>query len=242
MLYWIIDSYFYILVVIDTIDKFFYLGFSVLKFYISLKMLWGITMNITNSHRLFKGRRGLSEVVTTMIILAFSVLLALTVIIYTNGVTRARMKSTGQEDVRFHKEHAWVDSLDNGTDRAVIAFKLHNLGGKSISLQLIDIRGTEMDWNDVYYNIVNKTSEGSLLYGEIYYFDWGSLIGPNVTIDGYNYTRATGNVWINSGDMIIIYIKAPAMLYKDNIGQPISIAVGTVNANYFTEVVVEAAT
>ncbi|MFB0558288.1 MAG: archaellin/type IV pilin N-terminal domain-containing protein [Candidatus Bathyarchaeia archaeon] len=189
----------------------------------------------------FHRRKGLSTVVTTLIILAFAVLLALTVIIYTNGVTRARMKSTGQEDVRFHKEHAWVDALDNGTDRAVVAFKLHNLGGKSISLQRIDVRGTEMDWSDVYYHIVNKTSEGSLLYSEIYYFDWGSLVGPNVTVDGYNYTRATGNVWVNSGDTIIIYIKAPEIIFKDNIGQPISLAVSTVNANYFTECVAESA-
>lgn len=200
-----------------------------------------ITMITRYPREVFRRRRGLSTVVTTLIILAFAVLLALTVIIYTNGLTRARMKSTGQEDVRFHKEHAWVDALDNGTDRAVVAFKLHNLGGKSISLQRIDVRGTEMDWSDVYYNIVNKTSEGSLLYGEIYYFDWGSLIGPNVTIDGYNYTRATGNVWVNSGDTVIIYIKAPEIIFKDNIGQPISLAVSTVNANYFTECVAESA-
>jgi len=31
-------------------------------------------------------------------------------------------------------------------------------------------------------------------------------------------------------------------MYKDNIGQPITIAVGTVNANYITEVVAEAIT
>lgn len=201
-----------------------------------------VNMTIKYKKKLVFCKKGLSTVVTTMIILAFAVLLALTVIIYTNGLTRARMKSTGQEDIRFHKEHAWVEALDNGTDRAVVAFKLHNLGGKSVSLQRIDIRGTEMNWEDVYFHIVNKTSEGSLLYCEIYYFDWASLVGDNVTIDGYTYTGATGNVWINSGDMLVIYIKAPAMLYKDNIGQPISLAVSTVNANYFTEVVTESAT
>ena len=199
-----------------------------------------VNMTIKYTKKLVFFKKGLSTVVTTLIILAFAVLIALTVIIYTNGLTRARMKSTGQEDIRFHKEHAWVEALDNGTDRAVVAFKLHNLGGKSVSLQRIDIRGTEMNWEDVYFHIVNKTSEGSLLYSEIYYFDWASLVGDNVTIDGYTYTGATGNVWINSGDMLVIYIKAPEIIYKDNIGQPISLAVTTVNTNYFTECVTEA--
>lgn len=199
-------------------------------------------MNIKNPIRFIRRRKGLNEVVTTLILLAFAVLLALTAIIYTNGVTSARMKSTGQEDIRFHKKHTWIESLPNGTDRAVVAFKLHNLGGKSVSIQLIDIRGTEMDWPDVYYHNINSTSEGVLLYAELHYFNWSSLVGPNVAIDGYNYTQATGSVWVNSGDTVIIYIRAPAIMYKDNIGQPITIAVGTVNANYITEVVAEAIT
>lgn len=181
----------------------------------------------------------MTEVVTVLILVAFSVLLALTAIVYTNGVTRARMKSTAQEDVRFHKEHAWIDTLVNGTDRAVVAFKLHNLGGKSISLQTIDIRGTEMDWSDVYYHVINRTSEMTMFYSEIYYFDWSSLVGSSVIIDGYNYTQATGSVWINPGDTLIIYVRAPAIMYKDNIGQPITLAVSTVNANYITELVTE---
>lgn len=202
-------------------------------------MLWKITMSIKNSRNIIRSRKGLTEVVTVLILVAFSVLLALTAIVYTNGVTRARMRSTAQEDVRFHKEHAWVDTMANGTDRAVVAFKLHNLGGKSISLQTIDIRGSEMDWVDVYYHVINRTSEATLLYRELYYFDWASLVGSNVTIDGYNYSRATGNVWVNSGDITIIYVRVPPIIYKDNIGQPITLAVSTVNANYITEIVVE---
>lgn len=223
------------------IDRFLHIGFNVLKFYILSKMLWEITMNIKNSRKIIRSRKGLSEVVTTIILLTFGVLLALTAIIYTNGVTRARMKSTGQEDIRYRKKHAWIETLANGTDRAVVAFKLHNLGGKSVSLQLIDVRGTEMDWVDVYYHNINGTSEGVLLYADLNYYSWASLVGSNVTIDGYTYTQATGSVWINSGETLIIYIKAPAVMYKDNIGQPITIAVGTVNANYITEVVAEAA-
>ena len=185
--------------------------------------------------------RGLTNVVTTLILLTFAVLLALTATAYTNGVTRAQMNSAGQENLRFYKMHVWVDALDNGTDRTVVAFKLHSLGGKSVAVVLIDIRSWEVDWSTVYYHAVNETSEGTLLYTDLDYFPWASLAGSSVMIDGYNYTQATGNVAVKSGETIILYIKASEFIYKDNIGMPVSIAVGTTNANFFTECVAESA-
>ena len=198
-------------------------------------------MMIMNTRHLFRGRKGLSVVVTSLIILVFSVLLAMMAINYTNGLTRARMKSSQQEDVRFHKTHAWVEPLSNGTDRSVIAFKLHNLGGKSIALQTIDIRGSEMDWTTVYFHLVNKTSESDLLYSDLEYFDWASMLGDFVTIDGYLYNRSLGSVFVGSGETLVIYIKAPEIMSKSNIGQPAPIAIGTANANFITEIVIELA-
>lgn len=186
-------------------------------------------------------RRGLTNVVTTLILLTFAVLLALTATAYTNGVTRAHMNSAGQERIRFYKTHVWVDALVNGTDWGVVAFKLHNLGGKSIAVVLIDVRSWEMDWSRVYFHTINETSEESLLYSDLNYFSWASLTGSSVTIEGYNYTQATGNVYVKSGERVIVYIRAPEFIYKDNIGTPVSIAVGTTNANFFTECVVESA-
>jgi hypothetical protein len=187
----------------------------------------------------YSSKKGLSLVVTTLIILVFSSLLALTLIIYTNGLTRARMRSTGQEDVRFHKEHTWVYSYGNGTDRAEVAFKLHNLGGKSVAIQVIDVRGTEIDWSKVYYHLVNRTSEPALLYSDINYFNWTNLSGDNATIDGYTYFQAKGSIWVDANQYLIIYIKAPEIMFKDNIGTPAMLAVATTNANYVTEVVIE---
>ena len=182
-------------------------------------------------------RRGLSEVVTTLIILAFSVLLALTAIVYTNGVTRARMKSTAGENVWFHKVHAWVLTV-NDTDRAVVAFMLQNLGGKSVSIELIDVRGAEANWPDVYFYAV---SEGEDVYRDLNYTSYDSLVGENVTIDGRVYSQATGNVHMRAGGWLLIYVRAPPIIFRDNIGQPILLAVGTTQTNYSTEVVVESA-
>ena len=57
--------------------------------------------------------------------------------------------------------------LSNGTDWGVTAFKLHNLGGKSITVEFIDLRGWEMDWLDVYFHTVNSISEPTLMYSDL---------------------------------------------------------------------------
>lgn len=198
-------------------------------------------MKAKNFSKIIKRRRGLSEVVVTMILVAFAVLLAVTATSFVNGVVRSRMKSTGQEAVRFYKMHAWVDALENGTDRSVVAFKIYNIGGKSISVELIDVRGLEVDWSTVYFHIINKTSERSLLSSDLGYVDWSSINGESILIDGYNYTQSTGSIYVISGYTIVVYIKMPEILYKDNIGQPMTLAIGTANANYITELVVESA-
>jgi len=191
--------------------------------------------------KLLKKSRGLTEVVVVLILVTFAVLLAVTACAFINGLVRARMKSTGQENVRFYKVHAWVEPLDNGTDRSVVAFKLYNIGGKSISVELIDVRGLEVDWSTVYFHIVNKTSEKVLLYSDLSYFEWSSISGEFVEIDVHNYTQSTGSIYVKSGEIIVVYIKMPEMIYKDNIGQPMTLAIGTANANYITETVIESA-
>jgi len=203
------------------------------------RMLPVITMRTTNLNKLLKRRSGLSEVIVTLILVAFAVLLTITSIIFVNGVVRSRMKSTGQESVRFYKTHAWVDSLPNGTDRSVVAFKLYNMGGKSISVEVLDVRGLEVDWSTVYFHVVNKTSETILLYSDLSYFDWASLSGSFVDIGGYNYTQSTGSIYVSSGETSVVYIKMPEIIYKDNIGQPKTLAIATANANYITETLIE---
>lgn len=204
-------------------------------------MLSLITMRAKNLTKILIKRRGLSEVVTTMILVAFAVLLALTLTAFVNGVVRSRMKSTGQENVRFYKAHAWVDALENGTDRSVVGFKLYNIGAKSVSAELIDVRGVEVDWSTVYFHIINKTSEEVLLYSDLSYVDWALITGSSIDVGGYNYTQATGSVYVKSGNTVIVYVKLPEMMYKDNIGQPMTLAIGTATANYITEIVIESA-
>lgn len=225
-------------VLIDKNDRFFYIVFFILKLYILSKMLWKVTMTIQNPRGLLKSRKGLSEVVTTLILLAFGVLLAMTVVVYTNGLTRARMKSTVGESIRFYKTHIWVEDVSGNESQAVIAFKLYNIGGKSTSIEYIDVRGSEADWPNVYYYTVPANIT---VYRDLNKTSYASLTGSSVVISSRTYTQALEKLSVRSGGMALVYVKAPPVIHRDNIGQPVTLALSTANANYITEIVVESA-
>ena len=94
-----------------------------------------------------KGQRGLSQVVTTLIMLTVSVLLSGVVIYYTVNIVSVRLQT---EQVRLSKEAIWV----NGTG-AVAALKVQNLGGRDILVDKIEVRGVESNWSTVYYYLHN---------------------------------------------------------------------------------------
>jgi len=205
-------------------------------FYIPLIV---ILNNMHGKRRYNYRKRGLSDIVAALILVSVSVLLSATVAMYVSGITSSRMKSAGEENVRFYKTHAWV----NESDMAVIAFKLYNLGGKSITIEAIVVRGTEVDWPDVYWHRANGT-----IYRDMNETNWDSLTGTVYTCsNNRNYTRANGNIFIRSGDMILVYVKTPPnvgeipIIHRGNIGQPILLAVSTPNAAHTIEILVESA-
>jgi len=95
--------------------------------------------------KLFKNKRGLSQVVTTLIILVVSVLLAGVVTYYATNITMTR---TQQETLVIQYAHIWVNST--GTGEA--AFYLKNVGGKDVLIDKVAVRGVEAAWSTVYYN------------------------------------------------------------------------------------------
>ena len=186
----------------------------------------------------FNSKRGLSEVVAALILVTVSVLLAATVALYVSGITSSRMRSAGEENIRFYKTHAWVNESDMG----VIAFKLYNLGGKSVTIESVVVRGTEMDWPDVYWN---RTAD--IVFRDMNETKWHSINGTSFTFDGRTYEKATGNIFVKSGEMILVYIKTPSnkgdpsIIHRGNIGQPILLAASTPSASHTIEILVESA-
>jgi flagellin-like protein len=175
--------------------------------------------------------RGLSEVVTTLILLVVGVLLAAVVTYYATNITMTR---TQMEEVRFSKEHVWVNETG-----AVAGFKLQNLGGRDILMDKFSVRSVESHWSNIY---IYRVPSGSEIFGDVNVTSYARLTGASVMIDGHNYTRAVSDVPLVSGGEVIVYVKGPENISLDDLGTTVSISCTTNNAEYITECNVESAT
>ena len=175
-------------------------------------------------------RKGLSEVVSTLILLVVAVLLAGVVAYYATNVVMTRSET---EDIQFTTAHVWVN--DSG---AIAAFKLQNLGGRDILIDKFTVRGVASDWADVF---VYRVPSGTAINGDMNITAYSNLVDP-ATIDGLVYDAAASDVPLMSGGELLVYIKDPDNIQMDDIGTTVSMSVFTNNAQYITEENVESAT
>jgi len=104
-----------------------------------------------------RNRKGLSTVVTTLIILVVSVLLATVVTFYAINVTTTRVQ---EESLQLFKLHIW----HNGTTFAESGFIIINTGGRDVVLDKIAVRGQECAWDTIYYNKTQTTINSDMNY------------------------------------------------------------------------------
>jgi hypothetical protein len=175
------------------------------------------------------GKRGLSQIITTLILLVVSILLAAAVTYYGTNVTMVR---TENEEIQFSKKHIWVNSTG-----AVAAFKLQNLGGKDVLLDKIKVRGVESSWSSVWYY---RVPSNTIITGDLNVTSYDNLSG-SPTISGESYAQATDDLPLRSGAELLVYIKGPDNIEMEDIGRSISMAIQTSSAQYITEVNVESA-
>lgn len=185
-------------------------------------------------NRFRKSRKGLSTVVTTLIILVVAVLLASIVTFYAINVVTTRVQ---EESLQVFKQHLW----HNGTTHAEGAFLLINTGGRDVVIDKISVRGQESAWATVYYN---KTT--STISPDLYYLDPnsnGTLLGKSVTLGSTNFTltQASDDLILRSGWSMIVYITNPDSISVNDIGVTVSFTVFTANAQWNKECNVGAA-
>ena len=168
---------------------------------------------------LLKGKKGLSTVVTTLIILVVSVLLATVVTYYAINMTTTRVQ---EENLRVTKAHIWANS-----SVAQAAFVIANIGGRDTLIDKIQVRGQVMTWTDCYYNRSTSAPTGAL-----------SFLDPNAT--GW-LTQAQDDLSLKSGSYMIMYIDSPGTISVGDVGVTCSLTVFTASAQYKVEVNVESA-
>jgi hypothetical protein len=183
---------------------------------------------------LLKNKKGLSVVVTTLIILVVSVLLATVVTFYAINVTTTRVQ---EESLFLTKQHVWFNTTGSWAQAAIV---IVNTGGKDVVLDKIAVRGQDSEWQTVYYwRTSNITISNDL-----------DVTSTNITGTSFNITiqavtrtfqQASDDLTLKSGWTMVLYIMNPDSVALNDVGITVGITVFTSNAQYYKETNIEAA-
>jgi len=181
--------------------------------------------------RASRPRRGLSTVVTSMILLVAAVLMAFAVANYATNATKTRSTT---EEVRFSKESIWMN-----LSGAVVAFKIQNIGGADLTVDGVIVRDVELNWEDIYYY---RVPSGTTFTGEMSLVCAATLSGASFTVDGLTFQQAYNSIPLISSGSMLFYVRNPGNLFIDDIGETVRFGIFTKNGNYITAAKVESAT
>jgi len=189
--------------------------------------------------RLLKSIRGLSVVVTTLIILVVSVLLATIVTFYAVNVVTTRVQ---EESLHLSKQHVWYNTTGGWAEAALVIL---NTGGRDVVIDKISVRGQECSWSNIYYWRTNaKTISADLNVTPVKPSQMDETKWKEIFTylgDGETFQQASSDLTLKSGWTIVIYIENPDSISSKDVGQTVGITVFTANAQYYVEANVEAA-
>lgn len=181
-----------------------------------------------------KNRKALSTVVTTLIILVVSVLLATVVTFYAINVTTTRVQ---EESLFLTKQHVWYNTTGGWAQGAIV---IVNTGGKDVVLDKVTFRGQESSWANVYYWRTNTVTISSDLAVTPTPLTGASF---NITVQGSprTFSQASNDLTLMSGYTMVMYVKSPDSVALNDVGTTLGITLFTANAQYYKETNVEAA-
>jgi len=195
--------------------------------------------------KLLKNRWALSTVVTTLIILVVSVLLASVVTYFAINVVSTRVQ---EESLHLTKQHVWHNATATAGTAAYSQASLMviNTGGRDIVIDKLAVRGQTCEWNDtgtsnekfVLYCITNDPVQSDLTYVSSF-----SVAGANsVTLGStaYNFTVASNDLVLQSGYSMLIYVVNPDSIAINDVGLTVGITLYTSQAMYYLETNVQA--
>lgn len=195
--------------------------------------------------KLLKNRYALSTVVTTLIILVISVLLASVVTYFAINVVSTRVQ---EESLHLTKQHIWHNATAGAGSVAYSQASLMviNTGGRDIVIDKLNVRGQECPWNDtvtsnkqlVLYCITNNPISSDMSYIS----NFNQTGANSLTFDGQEYTFsvASSDLVLRSGYTMMIYIVNPDSITINDIGLTVSITLYTAQAMYYREANVQA--
>jgi hypothetical protein len=195
--------------------------------------------------KLLKNRYALSTVVTTLIILVISVLLASVVTYFAINVVSTRVQ---EESLHLTKQHIWHNStaLAGEIGYSQASLMVINTGGRDVVIDKLAVRGQDASWNDtatgtttlVLYCITSDTVQSDMSYVPNF-----NMTGTNtITFDTKSYTLQVANndLVLRSGCTMLVYIVNPDSITINDIGLTVSVTLYTAQAMYYREANVQA--
>jgi len=182
-----------------------------------------------------KNRLALSTVVTTLIILVVSVLLAGVVTYFAINVTSTRVQ---EENLAMTKQHIW-----NNQTTSLGAIMIINTGGRDVVISKAAVRGQASDWGNVFYNITSGAIAADLQFNRTICDAANATATVTVGSTPYIFTKGTSNqnLVLPSGQTMLMYIKSPDSISVNDIGLTVAITIFSSQAMYYRETNVEAA-
>jgi hypothetical protein len=181
---------------------------------------------------ILKNRWALSTVVTTLIILVVSVLLAGVVTYFAINVTSTRVQ---EESLALTKLHVWCP--EDSSTHPQAAFLIINTGGRDVVINKVTIRGQSATWGNVWTGTTDKSVTSD--------FSYTTLSGtPSISVGSGSVTlkAASGDVTLNSGKSMLVFVDSPDSITINDIGLTVGITIFTSQAMYYQESNVQAYT
>ncbi|AFU59852.1 hypothetical protein possibly linked to secE2 [Candidatus Nitrososphaera gargensis Ga9.2] len=159
----------------------------------------------------FQKRRGIGNVITTLIILIASVVLGAGVIFFGGSMFQTNTQS---ESIKISNVHSWVTS----TGDATTAFVVQNTGSKAITINSISLRGVSVPTSNWYHTI---NSNQTTLQTELPV----DHTEDNVTLGGTATTMTSGSISLDQGEAAIVYLNEAGNIEAIDAGNTYSLQV-----------------
>jgi hypothetical protein len=179
--------------------------------------------------RILRNRRALSTVITTLIILVVSVLLASVVSYYATNVVGTRVQ---EESLYVSKQHVWVNS--QGVAEAAVM--VTNNGGRDVVINKVSVRGQTSAWTNIFYAVAVPADD---LTVDLKYVAVPVAAANNIGLTATANSTST-NLVLPSGSTMVIYVNNPDSVGLNDIGLTVSISLHTSQAVYYSEVNIQA--
>jgi hypothetical protein len=185
---------------------------------------------VNKMYHLIKNRYALSTVITTLIILVVSILLASVLTFFATNVVSTRVQ---EESLHLSKQHIWVDADGAASEAAIM---VTNNGGRDVVINKVSVRGQASAWDNVFYAVA--TDEDDLTTDLLYL---ATPVAETSDLGVGTTATATTVLILPSGSTMVIYVNDPDSVGITDIGLTVGISLHSAQAVYYCETNIQAA-